>query len=70
MAISRIGTQSKNNFRLAGRWKHCAAITDTRFPDYIPQSIPGTDINWLKAQQVCCIQLIGQLNPTEQDEEI
>ena len=41
MTISRIGIQSEKNFRLAGLWARLAAITDTRFPDYIPPGMKG-----------------------------
>ena len=45
MAINRIGIQSEKKFRLAGRWARFAAITDSRFPDYIPQRMRGMAVN-------------------------
>ena len=45
MLISRIGIQSEKNIRLAGRWARFAAITDPRFPDYIPQRMTGMAVN-------------------------
>ena len=45
MATSRFGIQSEKNFRLAGRWARFAAITDPRFPDYIPQRMRGMAMN-------------------------
>ena len=46
MATSRTGIQSEKNFRLAGRGRAWfAAITDPRFPDYIPQLMTGVAKN-------------------------
>ena len=45
MLISRIGIQSKKNFQLAGWWVRFAAISDPRFPDYIPEGMRVMAVN-------------------------
>ena len=45
METSRTGIQSEKSFRQAGRWARFAAITDPRFPDYIPQRMRGMAMN-------------------------